>query len=438
MLLTSAGSVSAAYGEVVGKTAAELRECRFCGQVQKLPSMASGASARCVRCNATLRRVRAEPILTPLALSVGALVLFCIACSTTLMDVQTLGQHHRADLVSGPIDLSRSGLWQLGVVVLFTSIAAPLMKLGSLTYVLGTLALPVRPPAHLRPIFSWIERIHPWSMVEVYLLGTFVAYVKLIGMVQIQIGVALYALFATMLLMIAADALLDPEAVWEYMDRRGLRGASTPRTRSAANLLACDVCGLVSAGPRGGHAKCPRCGSTLHHRKPDSLARTWALLVAALVLYLPANIFPVLTVIQAGAGQPSTILGGVEELISSGMYPLAALVFFASITVPVMKILGLILLLVTTQTGRASRLRDRTRLYRIVDAVGRWSMIDIFMESILVALVQFGTAITIEPGVGAIAFAAVVIITMFAAANFDPRLMWDAAAARTGTAHHDA
>ena len=116
--------------------------------------------------------------------------------------------------------------------------------------------------------------------------------------------------------------------------------------------------------------------------------------------------------------------------MSSGMYPLAALVFFASIAVPVLKLLGLAIMLVATQTGRSGWLRDRTRLYHIVRFVGRWSMIDIFMESLLGALVKFGSIATIEPGVGAVAFCAVVILTMFAAETFDPRLMWDAAAAR--------
>jgi paraquat-inducible protein A len=140
----------------------------------------------------------------------------------------------------------------------------------------------------------------------------------------------------------------------------------------------------------------------------------------------------VLTVISFGSGAPSTILGGVEELLAGGMLPLAALVFFASILVPVLKLVGLTILLVSTQRQSVGRLRDRTRLYRIVNAVGRWSMIDIFMESILVALVQFGALATIDPGFGAIAFAGVVILTMFAAEGFDPRLMWDAAATRTG------
>ena len=135
-----------------------------------------------------------------------------------------------------------------------------------------------------------------------------------------------------------------------------------------------------------------------------------------------------------GAGEPSTILGGVRELISSGMYPLAALVFFASIAVPMLKLVGLTVMLVATQTGRAGWLRDRTRLYHVVRWIGRWSMIDIFMESLLGALVRFGSVITIEPGIGAVAFGAVVILTMLAAETFDPRLMWDAAGQQPQTA----
>jgi paraquat-inducible protein A len=151
------------------------------------------------------------------------------------------------------------------------------------------------------------------------------------------------------------------------------------------------------------------------------------LVLASLILYVPANTYPFLTVIRFGAGQPSTILQGVRELMDIGEWPLALLVFFASVSVPVLKLVGLILLLTTTMAGVPTRRRDRTVLYRVLDAVGRWSMIDIFMESILVALVQFGAVVTVIPGPGAIAFAAVVILTMFAARTFDPRLIWDRA-----------
>ena len=148
-------------------------------------------------------------------------------------------------------------------------------------------------------------------------------------------------------------------------------------------------------------------------------------MIASAILYIPANFYPVLTVIRFGSGQPSTILGGVRELMAARQWPLALLVFFASVAVPVLKLAGLLLLLLTTMGQVRIRRRDRTVLYRVLDAVGRWSMIDIFMESILVALVQFGAVVTIIPGPGAIAFATVVILTMFAARAFDPRLIWD-------------
>jgi paraquat-inducible protein A len=137
----------------------------------------------------------------------------------------------------------------------------------------------------------------------------------------------------------------------------------------------------------------------------------------------------VLTIEQLGAGAPSTILGGVRELIEAKMWPLAALVFMASVAIPMLKLVGLGTMLICVQTGTTARLRDRTRLYKFVLLIGRWSMVDIFMESLLGALVQFGNVVTIQPGVGAVAFCAVVILTMFAAESFDPRLMWDAAEA---------
>jgi paraquat-inducible protein A len=209
------------------------------------------------------------------------------------------------------------------------------------------------------------------------------------------------------------------------------------RTLLPAGAVGCETCGLVSV-PRSYDPRCPRCDSVLHARKPDSVTRTWAPVIAAAILYVPANLFPVLTVMQLGAGMPSTILGGVRELIETRMYPLAALVFLASIAVPMLKLIGPSIMLIATQTGRTGWLRDRTRLYYVVRRIGRWSMIDIFMEALLGALVRFGSVVTIEPGLGAVAFCGVVILTIFAAETFDPRLMWDTAERRVGAAGRDA
>jgi paraquat-inducible protein A len=204
-------------------------------------------------------------------------------------------------------------------------------------------------------------------------------------------------------------------------------------TADAAGLVACHECGLlmrrsVATGP----IRCPRCNARLHRRKPHALARTWALLIASVLLYLPANLLPVMTVVSLGRSQSDTILSGVIHLLGAGMWPLALLVFFASIVVPMLKLGVLALLLVSVQRRSDWRPRDRARLFRLTQVVGRWSMVDIFVITILAALVQLGEIATIQAGAGASAFGAVVVLTMFASHAFDPRLIWDVLEDRDG------
>jgi paraquat-inducible protein A len=148
--------------------------------------------------------------------------------------------------------------------------------------------------------------------------------------------------------------------------------------------------------------------------------------LAALLLYIPANYYPVLIIEILGEKEPNTILGGVQELVSSGMWELGMLVFVASIAVPMLKLIGLTYLMLSVHWRSRWKPRDRTHLYRLIEYIGRWSMIDMFMTSILVALVQLGALATIDPGIGATCFGAVVVLTLFAASEFDPRLVWDA------------
>jgi paraquat-inducible protein A len=387
-----------------------------------------------MRCGTLLRATRADPLNHHLALTFAASVLFGIVWLGMLMKVSAVGIVHETGLNSGPIELVNRGLWPLALAVAFTTAIAPAIKFAATLYVLIGLKLR-RPPPNLHGAFRVARKLGVWSMLEVLLLGVFVAFTKLADLVTMELGPAVYALGILTVVIVWAELALDPQAVWEEIERRGLTYAPMP----AAPLLdyrpgaaGCESCGLVCVPAEAG-GRCPRCGARVHQRKPDSVARTWALVMAAAVLYIPANVYPVLTVIQLGAGQPSTIMGGVEELLASRMYPLALLVFFASILVPLFKLLALVAMLLTIQLGRPEAgasmlLRQRTLLYAIVAWIGRWSMIDIFMESLLGALVQFGNAVTIEPGIGAVAFCAVVFITIIAAESFDPRLMWDAAA----------
>jgi paraquat-inducible protein A len=194
-------------------------------------------------------------------------------------------------------------------------------------------------------------------------------------------------------------------------------------TAASKSLIACHSCGKLN--PTGGKGHCTRCDAHLHMRKPMSIQRTWALLISAAILYIPANTLPVMTMIISGKGEPHTVLGGAIELFEAGSWSSGFLVVFASVTVPCFKILGLFYLLLSVHFKSLWRPRDRTVMYRVIELVGRWSMIDIFMVSILAALVNLGALALVEPGPGATYFAAVVILTMLAAMSFDPRLIWD-------------
>jgi len=188
--------------------------------------------------------------------------------------------------------------------------------------------------------------------------------------------------------------------------------------------MACPHCAAVWEGARDGDA-CGRCGTRLHTRKPDSLNRTWAFLIAACMMYIPANLLPVMITRTLFGAQYDTILSGVIYFWVSGAYGLAAIVFIASFLVPLFKLTVLILLAVLAQRGSDWRRPERARLYHIVEIIGRWSMLDIFVVALLASLVRAGALATIIPGGGAMAFGAVVVLTMMASLSFDPRLLWD-------------
>jgi len=193
-----------------------------------------------------------------------------------------------------------------------------------------------------------------------------------------------------------------------------------------AGLWLCHECEQLNPAPQDqGKAHCRRCGCRLHGRRPNSLTRTWALLITAALLYVPANLLPIMTINSLGHGSSDTIMSGVVALIQHGMLPIAAVVFIASILVPSFKLVGIGLLLYSVQRHQPMSARQRILMYRFIEWIGRWSMLDIFVIAILVAVVRFGNLASIDPGLGAAAFAAVVILTMLAALTFDPRLIWD-------------
>ncbi|AMM02778.1 MULTISPECIES: paraquat-inducible protein A [Pseudomonas] len=193
-----------------------------------------------------------------------------------------------------------------------------------------------------------------------------------------------------------------------------------------AGIVVCNECHeLNRQEPDSTSQTCTRCGAIVHARRPNSIVRTWALLIAASILYIPANILPIMTVSTLGQGSPDTIMSGVITLLKHGMVPIAAVVFIASILVPTFKLVGIGLLLYSVQRRQPLSARQRILMYRFIEFIGRWSMLDIFVIAILVAVVNFGRIASVEANLGAVAFATVVILTMLAALTFDPRLIWD-------------
>jgi len=306
----------------------------------------------------------------------------------------------------------------------------PCLTIGGMLYLLLPLRCGVRPPG-MTPVWRVVRALSPWSLIGVFMLGLLVSVVKLQDMALIVPGVAFYAFIALLVVAAAAAASFDPAALWPRigpLPDAAVGGAAV--SAAALGYAACHTCDLLVRRPAGGTPwTCPRCGSAVHGmRVADSALRTAALLATATMLLVPANLYPVMTVIRFGQGEPNTILSGVVHLIQDGAWPLGLLVFFASFVVPVSKIAVLALLVVTVQRASVWRARDRTLLYRVTEVVGAWSMVDVFLVGILVALVRMDGLAAVYPGIGASFFGAAVVFTMMAAHTFDPRLIWDRAA----------
>ena len=412
---------------------ARLIACHECDLLQRETMLTGGATARCRRCGAMLYRSPPASLDRALAFTLAAIVLFAVANAFPIVGLSVNGTLVETTLFGAARVLYDDGVWPLAGLVFVTTLLMPLLDMVAVTYVLLPLRtghIPRRPDIVLRVL----RRVTPWGMIEVLILGMLVALVKLAAIATVVPGIAMLAFGGVMLLLAAAASAFDPHDIWTRIDvARSAAGApagqasASARTAARAGLFVCHDCGLLSKPVSHAHeGRCPRCGSHLHFRKPGSIARTWAFVIAAIVLYIPANMLPVMDTSSLFGAQTDTILSGVVYLWTSGSWPLAVIVFIASIAVPMLKIMAIVFLVLTAQLHWRWLPERRTRIYRLVELVGRWSMLDIYVITILVALVQFNALATIKAGPGAIAFGAVVVLTMFAAMSFDPRLIWDA------------
>ncbi len=390
--------------------------CSDCGTIQSFPPLQPRARLICRRCDKVLERTAGRSIDAALALASATFILWFPANLSTLLTIQVLGIERSSRLGSGVLALFSEGWPLIGLVVALQGVILPFVRFGLLASALAGIKLG-RQGLWTGVVFRWAQHLDLWSMPDVFLVGGIIGYSRISALIPVTIGPGGWSLIAAAFFTMLTRATLDSRSVW--------RAIETPEGTEEGLHIACTECELVLPTGMAGN-RCPRCGARLWRRKPLSIMRTTALIVAGYPLYLAAVYFPMNVTTQLGHASNQTIMYGVDRLVEAGFLPLAIIIFCASIMIPVTKLVVMSWLIWSVHRGSDSRLRRKTRAYRFVEEIGRWSNIDVFTIVIFLPIMQIGGFVSVHAAVGAPAFLAVIVLTMFAARVFDPRLLWDA------------
>lgn len=396
--------------------------CPDCDLIVEFTPLRTKQRAFCPRCGHLLTHRGFRALERSTAFALAGLLFLILANIYPFLSFRVNGQEQVMTLLQSSQELFRNGSEILSLFVLAFIIIIPTLIIVSLLLVLVPIMLKSKPIIGQRLWARFIFTLGPWSMVEVFILGVLASLTKIASMATIVLGLSFWAYIAFTLCFLISLSALDRYQFWRTILPQQSTPAIAGKSAASQGLANCHICTLTSPS---NHHHCSRCGATLHVRVPNSLQRTVSLLITAIVLYLPANFLPITHTDQFGNVLDSTIMGGVILMWEYGSYPVALVIFIASILVPMAKLGSLIWLSWSVAREDTQLLKQRTSIYRITEFVGRWSMVDVFVVAILVALIQMGGILTIRPGPAALAFAGVVIITMLAAEAFDPRLIWD-------------
>ncbi|PSH12381.1 hypothetical protein B7R74_20345 [Yersinia pseudotuberculosis] len=393
---------------------ARAQRCCECDALFTLPPLGGNQTAYCPRCNAKITNGRDWSLTRLTAMACAMLLLIPFAFTEPLISIRLLGTRIDASLLAGIWQMSRQGDPITASMVAFCVLAAPVTLTFSILY----LRIGSRIGINLRPILLILERLKEWVMLDIYLIGMVVACIKVKEYADIMPGTGLVAYLALTLLSILTLVHLNLEQLWErfYPQEQPPGPQETLRV-----CLSCHYTGHPDS-----HGRCPRCHTPLRHRRRHSLQKTWAALIAAIVLLLPANLLPISIVYANGARIEDTIFSGVVSLASSGNFPIAAVVFIASVLVPFTKVIVLITLLLSIHLKTQHSLKTRMRLLRLITWIGRWSMLDLFVIALMMSLINRDQLFSFTMGPAAFYFGSAVILTILAVEWLDSRLIWDA------------
>lgn len=420
-----------------------LQSCPSCDLLVETPTLEVGQSAGCPRCATTIASKKENSISNVLFISLAALFISYPAFFWPIMTLNAVGNEAKGSLFDAVIVCFSSNFQFVAFILLMTSILLPIVRFSLMLLITLCLKIKYHPP-ELLPLFKFSHHLEEWAMLDIYIIGIGVTLIKVYALASIEFNVALFCLLALTVLSVLLSAKIDHEEFWQALTGKPQANnhlvdieLKPGLSAKQAGLLSCHHCGrLVTAVSISAHEEqlCNRCESPLHYRKKNAISNTWALLISAIILFIPANVLPIMRVYFLGSPEDSTIMDGIIYFFQHGSYGIGLIIFAASVLVPVFKMVGLMILLLSVQFKKLSGLKKKTKMFHFIEFVGRWSMLDIFVIALMAILVSFGNFTSIFPSTASTYFCTVVVLTMLAATTFDSRLLWDATIDKNQTA----
>lgn len=408
--------------------------CPDCDLILERVDPVPDTTVVCPRCRCLLRRTGPRSLQTVQALALTGILLYLPAIHYPLLSFDILGTRTSSSVLASIISLFTQGQILVGIIVTLTALVLPLLLL-CLLFTVTTAVQQGWKSKWIPSCLRCYQHLTEWAMTDVYLIGTLITIIKMNHSAEISYNTGFFCFVALVITTIAAQTAVDKPLLWKLVERNlpphqdadlSQHPVKKADTGLEAGLVVCETCHkLAPATTKHNGSHCPRCGGHVHKRKQASINRTWALLITAIILFVPANMLPIMEVQYFGNPEANTILDGIIYFFQNGSYGIGAVILTASVLVPLFKITGLSFILLSIQFGWTNWLTHQTIMFRFIDFVGRWSMLDIFVIALLSALVQFGYLSTINAAPAALYFTGVVLCTMFAAISFDPRLLWD-------------
>ncbi len=394
--------------------------CPDCGAVQALRSPGGHVIARCFRCRGILERTAGRSLDAAAACALAVFALLFPANILPLMRVSVAGATTRTRIISGVFGFWHQGWPVVALVVGFEVVVIPFLRFGLLVVVLGALRAGFQAP-WMGPVFRWSQYLDEWAMPDVFLFGAVIGYARVAPFLPVTIDPGGYCFIAVAILTLMTRAALERRAVW--------RRIAAPAARTQPDMIGCTACDLAVPGALEG-TPCPRCRLRLWRLKPRAYARTIALTLAAVALYPIAYTYPMETSDRISSLHPYSILTGVRKLLHAHLWLFAAIVFTASVLIPFTKLLLLSWFTVSIHMRSTRHIPLKTRLYRAIVGIGRWSHIDVFTVAVFLPLMHLPGFLRVIAGRALPAYLAVVVLTMLATDSFDPRALWFAAQSR--------